>query len=168
LSQSSRRSSDEIAAMSIVPEIRRAVASDAERISRLIVSALHRTNARDYPAHVISAVAANFSPERVAAQLATRQAYVAVIDGAVVGTASLDGSVVRSVYVDPAYQGNGIGARLMDLLEALACEQSVTTLSVPSSITAEGFYRKRGFVSVRDHLHGDERTIIMKKDFDGA
>jgi len=35
---------------------------------------------------------------------------------------------------------------------------------VPSSITAAGFYRKLGFVFVRDEFHGDERTIIMKKD----
>jgi N-acetylglutamate synthase-like GNAT family acetyltransferase len=129
---------------------------------------LHETNARDYPPHVISAVAANFSSQHVAAQLATRQAFVAVVDGAVVGIATLDGSVIRTVYVDPVYQGKGIGAQLLDLLEVLAREQSVTTLSVPSSITAEGFYRKRGFVSIRDHFHGDERTIIMKKNVDGV
>jgi N-acetylglutamate synthase-like GNAT family acetyltransferase len=153
--------------MRIVPEIRRAVASDAEHISRVIISALHQSNAQDYPPQVISAVAENFSPERVAAQLGTRQAYVAVVGDAVVGTAALDGSVIRSVYVDPAHQGKGVGAQLMDILESLAREQSIATLSVPSSITAESFYRKRGFVSVRDHFHGDERTIIMKKDVSG-
>jgi hypothetical protein len=52
----------------------------------------------------------------------------------------------------------------MGALEGLAREQAVSTLSVPSSITAAGFYRKLGFVFVRDEFHGDERTIIMKKD----
>lgn len=134
----------------------------------MILRALRETNGRDYPPHVIAAVAENFSPEKVAAQLTTRQAYVAVIDGAVVGTASLNGSVLRSVYVDPAHQGKGIGAQLMDVLEGLARSQSVAILSVPSSITAEGFYQKRGFVSIRDEFHGDERTIIMRKDVDSA
>jgi GNAT superfamily N-acetyltransferase len=154
--------------MRIAAEIRRALPSDAEEISRVIVRALHETNRRDYPAHVITAVAANFSPERVAEKLAARRAYVAIVDGAIVGTASLDGRVIRSVYVDPTYQGKGIGAGLMDVLEDLAREQAVSTLSVPSSITAEGFYRKLGFVFVRDEFHGDERTIIMKKDIGRA
>jgi GNAT superfamily N-acetyltransferase len=150
--------------MRIAAEIRRALPPDAQEISRVIVRALHETNRRDYPGHVITAIAENFSPERVAEKLATRRAYVAVVDGAVVGTGSLDGHVIRSVYVDPTYQGKGIGARLVDILEGLAREQAVSTLSVPSSITAEGFYRKLGFVFVRDEFHGDERTIIMKKD----
>jgi GNAT superfamily N-acetyltransferase len=145
-------------------EIRRALPSDAEEISRVIVRALDETNGPDYPPHVITAVAANFSPERVAEKLAARRAYVAIVDGAIAGTASLDGGVIRSVYVDPTYQGKGIGARLMNVLEGLAREQAVSTLSVPSSITAEGFYRKLGFVYVRDEFHGDEQTIIMKKD----
>jgi GNAT superfamily N-acetyltransferase len=113
---------------------------------------------------VITAIAKNFSSERVAEKLTTRRTYVAIVDEAIVGTASLDGRVVRSVYVDPTYQGKGIGARLMGVLEGLAREQAVSTLCVPSSITAEGFYRKLGFVYVRDEFHGDERTIIMKKD----
>jgi hypothetical protein len=35
---------------------------------------------------------------------------------------------------------------------------------VPLSITAEGFYRKLGFVFVREKFHGEERTIIIEKD----
>jgi GNAT superfamily N-acetyltransferase len=150
--------------MEISAEIRPALPSDAEEISRVIVRALRETNRRDYPAHVVAAVAENFSPERVAEKLSARRAYVATVAGMVVGTASLDGRVVRSVFVDPTYQGKGIGTRLMDVLEGLVREQSVSTLSVPSSITAEGFYRRLGFAFVRDQFHGDERTIIMKKD----
>ena len=154
--------------MRVVAEIRRALAPDAEEISRVIVRALHETNRRDYPAHVITAIVENFSPERVAEKLATRRGYVAIVDRAVVGTASLDGRIIRSVYVDPTYQGKGVGVQLMEVLEGLAREQAVSTLTVPSSITAEGFYRKLGFVFVRDEFYGDERTIIMKKDIGHA
>jgi|ERR1700683_2417453 len=144
--------------------IRAATPSDAKAISLTIIRALHETNARDYPPHLIAAVAENFSPEQVAEQIAARQAYVAVVDGVVVGTASLQGRVVRSVYVDPNHQGKGVGARLMDTLEQLARKQNVDTLSVPSSITAQAFYQHRGYMVVREQLHGDERTIIMKKN----
>jgi N-acetylglutamate synthase-like GNAT family acetyltransferase len=147
-------------------EIRAATSADTNAISHTIVRALRETNARDYPAHVIAAVAENFSPERVAAQIAARQVYVAVIDGVVIGTASLHSRVVRSVYVDPQHQGKGVGARLMDTIEQLAREQTIDTLSVPASITAQAFYQQRGYVVVRDEFHGDERTIIMKKSLD--
>jgi GNAT superfamily N-acetyltransferase len=146
--------------------IRAAGPSDAEAISFMIIRALRETNAQDYPPQVIVAVAENFSPEHVAAQIAVRQAYVAVIDDVIVGTASLQGRVVRSVYVDPNYQGKGVGARLMDAIERLARKQNVVTLSVPSSITAQAFYQHRGYMVVREKLHGDKRTIIMKKNLE--
>jgi len=132
-------------------------------ISRTILRALRITNAVDYPPHVIVAVAENFTPKHVLAHLANRQVFVAVVDGNVVGTASLHGRVVRSVYVDPDHQGTGIGGKLMDAVEELAKSQSTDWLSVPSSITAQEFYRRRGFVFVRYEHHGDERTIVMKK-----
>lgn len=144
-------------------QIRPAVSEDAAAISSAIIRALRETNARDYPPHVIEAVVANFSTENVARQIEARRAYVAVIDGVVVGTASLDVRVVRSVYVAPSHQGTGVGSRLMDTIEHLAREQSFDALSVPSSTTAQLFYERRGYVSVREQFHGDEKTIIMRK-----
>jgi GNAT superfamily N-acetyltransferase len=146
-------------------EIRPAVPADADGVSRTILRALRETNARDYPPHVIAAVSENFSPERVAAQLTARQAFVTIADRVIIGTASLHGRVARSVYVDPDHQRKGVGARMLDAVELLARNQSVDTLSVPSSITAQGFHQHRGYVVVREYFHGDERTIIMKKDF---
>jgi hypothetical protein len=39
----------------------------------------------------------DFSPERVAEKLRMWQAYVAIVDGVVVGTASVDGHAIRGV-----------------------------------------------------------------------
>jgi hypothetical protein len=51
----------------------------------------------------------------------------------------------------------------MDAVEQLARDQSIGALGVPSSISAQEFYRRRGFVFVREEFHRDERTIVMKK-----
>ena len=144
-------------------EIRRAAEGDADAISRIIVRALRETNAKDYPPEVISTLVLNFAPERVALLIANRQVYTAIVEGIVIGTASLQGSVVRTVFVDPDHQGKGMGARLMDVVESLARARSITRLSLRSSITAHGFYKKLGYVPIREELHGRERTIIMEK-----
>jgi GNAT superfamily N-acetyltransferase len=149
--------------VSVSTTIRRAEECDAEDISRTILRAIQITNAVDYPPHVIAAVVGHFTPQHVLAHLANRQVFVAVVDGKIVGTASLHGRVVRSVYVDPDNQGTGIGGKLMEAVEGLARSQSVHLLSVPSSITAQTFYSKRGFVFVRNEHQGDERTIVMEK-----
>ena len=129
--------------------IRPAQREDAEGISRVIVSALRKTNAKDYPEAVIARVERNFSPAAVSDLLARRLVLVAVKESAVVGTASLDGDVVRTVFIDPGCQGRGIGRALMAEIERAAIEKGVAVLAVPSSVTAEPFYAKLGFKTMR-------------------
>lgn len=143
--------------------VRLAQPTDAEGISQVILAALHSSNALDYPADVIARVAASFTPDAVLALLTRRVVLVALQDRTIVATAALDASVVRSVFVDPALQGQGIGRLLMSEIELRAREAGVTVLSVPSSLTAEPFYTKLGFQTVRDVYHGNERTLVMEK-----
>ena len=136
---------------------------DAEAVYEIVLRALRETNARDYPASVIDRLVLTL-PEGVASKLEEWHAYVAVVDGRIVGTGSLNGKTVRAVFVHPDYQGCGIGTKLMDAVENAANVQSVSTLTVPSSITAQPFYAKRGFKVVRAALYGEERTTVMSKD----
>ncbi|MER9296401.1 GNAT family N-acetyltransferase [Mesorhizobium sp. M0621] len=143
--------------------IRRANEDDAEAVSRVILAALRQTNAKDYSQDIIARVEQSFSPSAVLTLLRKRRVSVAVVRGRIVGTASLDGSIVRSVFVDPELQGRGIGKRLMAEVEEAAHAGGVTVLTVPSSVTAEPFYAGLGFKAVRDSYYGDERTIIMER-----
>lgn len=144
-------------------QIRVAHLDDAEPISALIVATLQVSNAQDYPPEVIAQVRHNFTPAHIVALLRQRQVYVATLKGRVVGTASLDRQVVRSVFVEPGLQGAGIGRQLMYSLEAVAASNGVKALKVPSSITAEGFYRAMGYSVEREEHFAAERTIIMVK-----
>ena len=141
--------------------IRLATTSDAEAISRMIIRALRETNAADYPAEVIAALIGRFSPERVVQRMQERQVLVALTGSDIVGTAALQGDLVRTVFVDPDWQRQGIGSRLMRTIEALATD--VAALTVNASTTAESFYGRLGFLRVREQVHDGERTIIMTK-----
>ena len=143
--------------------IRKAEHRDAPTIILLIEAALRVSNAQDYPPDIIDQVVRCFSPAAMLRFLTLRRVYVACIEDRVVATASLDASVVRSVFVNPLYQRQGIGCRLMSTIESVAAQAGLERLRVPSSITAQGFYLALGFVRIRDEFQGAERTIIMEK-----
>ena len=142
-------------------QIRRALPVDAQAISKVVIAALQESNARDYSPEVIAQVEQYFCPTSIMALMKQRQMYVAVVEQHVVGTASLDQAVVRSVFVSPRHQGRGIGQQLMARLMEAAIAAQVEELRVPSSLTAESFYAQLGFHTVRDEFHGAERTVIM-------
>ncbi|MCO7513964.1 GNAT family N-acetyltransferase [Pseudomonas guariconensis] len=148
-------------------QVRPATSEDIEAISRVVVSALRESNSQDYSPDVIAEVERSFAPEAISVLLDKRKVFVALLGENITGTASLDGEVVRSVFVDPAYQGGGIGRQLMDVIHADAASAGVGVLRVPSSITAEKFYAALGYQKIRDEFHEAERTIIMEKRLGG-
>ncbi|SFU33156.1 Acetyltransferase (GNAT) domain-containing protein [Methylobacterium sp. 174MFSha1.1] len=148
--------------------IRPALRDDAAEISRVVLSALHGSNARDYGPETIARFARNFTPDGITAQIAERQVLVAMEGGRLVGTASRDGHVVRAVFVAPDAQAGGIGRALMAAVERAAEEAGVATLTLQSSLTATGFYNRLGYRAARENLHGEERTIIMEKRLTGG
>ena len=149
--------------MDIESSIRPARGSDAEAVSQVILSALRETNAKDYTPEIIARLERNFSRAAVQELISKRKVFVAVLGQQIVGTASLDGKMIRSVFVAPNSQGRGIGRRLIAEVERAAREAGIMALVVPSSVTAEQFYAKLGFKAVRDSYHDDERTIIMER-----
>jgi N-acetylglutamate synthase-like GNAT family acetyltransferase len=144
-------------------EVRLAQADDAEDVSKVIVRTLRETNAKDYSPEIIKRIESSFSPSAMLELISKRMSFVALAENLIVGTASLDGSAVRTVFVAPDVQGKGIGRLLMAEVERTAREMNVKVLEVPSSVTAEHFYSKLGFKVVRDSYHGEERTIIMER-----
>ena len=148
-------------------QIRSATLDDSAAISRVVIAALRGTNSQDYSPEIIAQVERSFVPEAVSALLDKRKVLVALLGETITGTASLDGNVVRSVFVDPAHQGNGIGRSLMDVIHATAVSAGVGALRVPSSISAQSFYAALGYQTIRDEFYGAERTIIMEKPLAG-
>jgi N-acetylglutamate synthase-like GNAT family acetyltransferase len=142
--------------------IRRATADDLPTVHDIVLRALRETNAKDYPGSVINRLVLTL-PEKISSNLETWHAFVAIVDGRVVGTASLSGDTVKSVFVDPDYQRSGVATKLMSAVENVALAQSVRALNVQSSITAQPFYAKWGFKIVREEFFGEERTIVMSK-----
>ena len=110
--------------------IRRATAADAEAVHEIVLRALRETNARDYSSSVIDRLVLTL-PDKVASNLETWCAFVAIVNGQVVGTGSLNGQTVSSVYVHPDHQRRGIATKLMDAVENAANAQSHGDVECP-------------------------------------
>ena len=106
-------------------DIRHAGPDDAPAISEVILAALRETNARDYTPEIIARVGENFTPPRVVELIRTRKVLVALAGQRVIGTATLEGEWVRTVFVAPDAQGNGVGRRLMTEIEDLTFEEAL-------------------------------------------
>ena len=144
--------------------LRRATGNDAAALSDLIVGTLRTSNAADYPPAVIARVADDFSAERLARMIEQRLVLVACEGSRLLGTAALDGDKVRSVFVAPERQGEGIGRALMAEVARLAAAAGITSLTLQSSLTARAFYAGLGFVALGDAVHGAEVTVVMRRD----
>jgi hypothetical protein len=77
--------------------IRPACEDDANEISAVILRTLRETNAKDYARETIERIEHSFNPSAVLELISKRTVFVAAIGSRRVGTASLDGSVVRTV-----------------------------------------------------------------------
>ena len=144
-------------------QIRRATFADVDAISHVIIQTVREINSKDYSAAVIDEVTGNFTPSRIIEKMKIRQVFVATQQKEIIGTASLENNMVRSVFVLPDRQRNNIGLMLMNCLEKIAKKQNIHCLTVSSSIAAENFYLKIGYKSLRNEYYGEERTIIMEK-----
>lgn len=101
----------------------------------------------------------DYSPEQVLAwapdeidrsvwveQYAGRPAWVAEIDGALVGFSDLepDGHL-DMMFVHPDHQGRGVASALLAEVEGAARHQGIDCIHTEASITARPFFERRGF-----------------------
>jgi amino-acid N-acetyltransferase len=115
--------------------IRRARASDAAIISSLIEQ------------HVASGTLLPRAPEFIAERAI--DFLVATMDDRLIGCVHLEEyspslAEVRSIVVDAPYQGHGVGAALVNAVEALARRREYRTVFAVSN--NEAFFRSRGYL----------------------
>jgi GNAT superfamily N-acetyltransferase len=144
--------------------IRKVKKEDAGEVSNIIRRCLREVNSKDYTKKVVSSLCDFFTPALIIKNMGDRTIYVAVENDKIIGTASLKGDKVFTVFVNPDYHGRGVGSKLMDKVEELAKENRYRIVKVPSGLSSVEFYKHRGYKEIkRIHSkdHGD--TIEMEK-----
>jgi len=133
-----------------------------------ILKTVEVSNSPDYPPSVIEyQLQTHYTMDWIRKQMQSRYFIVALIEGKVVGTGTLDGDEIKAVFVDPSYQRRGVGRAMMEELEGYARTKDLKEVILKSSITAYDFYKKLDYRLVKElseDFQGDMVvTYLMKK-----
>ncbi|WP_017933853.1 GNAT family N-acetyltransferase [Nocardioides sp. Iso805N] len=104
----------------------------------------------------------------LAARLDTDEAWVAEVDGEAVAYARFTSTWLDDLYVHPAWQGEGLGGMLLDLVKSLR-PGGLGLYVFASNLPAQRFYARRGFV-VTDRYDGsanEEREPDLRMEWVG-
>jgi len=71
--------------------------------------------------------------------------WIAELEGVIAGWGAIRGDVLEQLYTAPEYAGQGIGAALLDRLEALLRGRGIDAVHAEASSNAKAFYLRRGY-----------------------
>jgi len=143
--------------------------ADALEIMRLFRDTVHNVNSRDYTPEQVEAWAPALMDEpRWHERLRANFTYVAEAEGQIVGFSELERSGrIGTLYVHHRWQAQGIASRLLSEMETRARALGTRRLTVEASLTAYGFFQRRGFKLVRPRdvdLNGVSlRNFVMER-----
>ena len=144
-------------------QIRTAKLSDAQEMHCIHGNAVRTTCKDFYTEKQIEAWLEGRSPEGYHAGINKGDMYVVEDNGEIVGFGHAVPGEILAIFVDPSVHKKGIGTLLLEygLTVALKDHQKV---KVMSTVNAEGFYKKHGFVKIKDDVdvrRGVEVPVVI-------
>jgi N-acetylglutamate synthase-like GNAT family acetyltransferase len=135
--------------------IRRATRNDGEHIWKVHTTAIRETCRSRYSEEEIAAWTSRLAPDTYDSVIRGKAMYVAQSEDEVVGFGQLDvvKGEVEALYVRPEFSGEGVGSRLLRMLEVVAQECGLKRLFLDSSLNAEKFYQFAGYQSREETMH---------------
>lgn len=153
----------------------------AKGMSEIILSNLYTINIQDYGKEMIDRIARHFTEEEIKKNFPERvKCFVAVQNGKVVGTASMDNIksmygvevenptnkyLILTVFIDINSHHQGIGSRLIEKIEDYSQDIEAEELIIPASIHGLEFYKKLGYdyLNGNEELNKDGEYVLSKK-----
>ena len=150
--------------------VRRIEDKDAEAVSDLIRKTISISNKKDYPVELMDQLIAYETPEHVMERASWTHFYVVLDGDAVIGCGAIgpywgkqDESSLFTIFVDPDYQGKGIGRIIIETLENDEYFLRANRIEIPASITGVPFYLKMGYHYKDGISEPDEEHLIRRE-----
>ena len=152
--------------------MRRLEEKDAEKVSELIRTTVSISNKKDYPEELMDQLIAIETPEHVLERASWTHFYVAEKDDTIIGCGAIgpywgkeDESSLFTIFVNPEYQGKGVGRLIVETLEKDEYFLRAKRIEIPASITGIPFYLKMGYNYKNGITEPDEEHLIRLEKF---
>ncbi|WP_300012099.1 GNAT family N-acetyltransferase [uncultured Roseobacter sp.] len=89
--------------------------------------------------------------------------FLCVLGANLVGTIGLKREYLRSLFVDPNYQKQGIGKMLVECMEEVAQENALSEIMLHSALTVQNFYTALGYDYSEIQMHDEGPFELMRK-----
>ena len=130
----------------MAPAIHRpAILSDAERLFEVRLRSILELAPSGMPVADAEAWARQLTPAGMERKLRELEIWIAELDDVIAGWGAIRGDVLEGLYTAPEYAGQGVGAGLLDRLEALMRGRGVDAVCAEASSNAKAFYLRRGY-----------------------
>ena len=154
-------------------QLRRATEKDSNKIWEVRTAAVRGIEAQFYTKEEMIKWSPVEMPEKFNEIVKTGEWYVIEIDQSkeIVATGFLDEKKqsVEAMFVKPQYQRQGFAFRILKKLEERAVEKGFAKLTLESTVNAEPFYNRAGFISIeKTKYHSpaaniDLNCVLMEK-----
>lgn len=144
-------------------KFRNATVADVVPLSGLIQRTIRVSNSKDYDQKSIDMLCAIFEREPLTERIKNETIFLCFAGANLVGTVGLKGDYLRSLFVDPAFQGQGLGKVLTARIEEEARQRAIPEMMLHSSLTAREFYAALGYEFVELQSYPEGPFVLMRK-----
>lgn len=142
-----------------------------EETAKMIERAVRYSQfSRFYPRCEIENVVKSLDADGVKKRASWTNFYVVIENSSIVGCGAIGEywgskteSSLFSIFVDPKYQGKGIGSKIIETLEQDELFTRAKRVEIPASMSAIPFYRKMGYEHKNGQLIYSEGHFALEK-----
>ncbi|RRG17615.1 GNAT family N-acetyltransferase [Weissella viridescens] len=151
---------------------RRFAAADAPAVVQLVAKTMRISNRVDYSETYIENALTRLDESHYLELDQRSHFYVVCDQNKLIGTGAIgpfwdipDEYSFFAIFVDPAFQGQGIGTRIVNTLEADPFFAQAQRIEIPASITGRPFYEKFGYQIKHHQAEPDAEGLYRLEKF---
>jgi GNAT superfamily N-acetyltransferase len=135
-------------------KVRRYIKGQEQTLWSLLYDTVHKVNSKDYSQAQIEAWApSQWNLPQWEKRLSESNPFVAEEHNQLVGFAELAANAhIDCFYCAHDWQRKGVGSALLQAVEHEASKQGISRIFAEASITAKGFFEKKGFSVEGEHM----------------